>query len=61
MLVQKPSLGLNTKLWRKPGLNTLKPCKMVKIWTLNGVITGLPQAKELEQSSHEIQDYMAQL
>ena len=48
---------LNSKLWRKPGLNTLKPCKMVKIWTLNGIITGLPQATELEQSSHEILDY----
>ena len=43
------------------GLNTLKPCKMVKIWTLNGIITGLPPAMELEQSSHEILDYMAQL
>ena len=29
---------------------------MVKIWTLNGIIMGLPQATELEQSSHEILD-----
>ena len=34
---------------------------MVKIWTLNKIIMGLPQAMELEQSSHEILDYMAQL
>ena len=36
------------------GLNTLKPL------ALNRIITGLPQL-ELEQSSHEILDYMAQL
>ena len=57
----KTKFGTLTLNLEKPGLNTLKPCKMVKIWTLNGIITGLPQATELEQSSHEIMDYMAQL
>ena len=45
----------------KFGLNTFKTCKIVKKRTLNAIITGLPQATELQQSSHEILDYMAQL
>ena len=45
----------------KSGLNTFLTCKIVKKWTLDPTIPGIPQATELEQSSHEILDYMAQL
>ena len=43
------------------GINTFKTCIIVKKWTLDAIITGLPQATELQQSLHEILDYMAQL
>ena len=57
----KTKFGTLTLNFGETWLKHFKTCKMVKIWTLNGIITGLPQATELEQSSHEILDYMAQL
>ena len=52
---------LKSKVWQKSGLNTFKTCKIVKKWTLDAIIKGLPQARELQQSSYETLDYMAQL
>ena len=43
------------------GLNTFKTCKIVKKWTLDPTIPGIPQATELEQSSHGTLTYVAQL
>ena len=45
----------------KYGLNIYKSSKMVKFWTLNGIIRSLLQATELEQSLQETLDYMAYL
>ena len=47
--------------WENMALTFSKCSKMVKFWTLNGIIRSLLQATELEQSSQETLDYMAYL
>ena len=46
--------------WENMAL-TFSKCKMVKFWTLNGIIRSLLQAMELERSSQETRNYMAYL
>ena len=47
--------------WENMVLTFSKCSKMVKFWTLNGIIRSLLQATEVEQSSQETLDNMTYL